>query len=317
MPLPSVIQRNLEMKRFIGVFQGIAPATAAKQTSTLQITAAYNFLDMYLVLGNMTAAMLQQIRLKIGGDVIQRWAGTDLDSRLQYDKVVASVTYGVLKLPLRRMGIRGGFELIDFNKQILVPGSARDLATESSLNCGSAGGGFAAIENVVIEVDVINTGAPQPTLSLYSRCTAPIPGGPGAVYRVDQQTKTIGNGTVTVTKPEMGLDALRPYLNRLTLFAPAGATFTDFLLRYGTNDWFNLSANLLSYTAVEDDLHNIVAGMYVLDFQEQGWGDTVLDLSNPNADILLQFTAAGIGAANTLTYYVESIGAPFAPNASK
>jgi hypothetical protein len=153
-------------------------------------------------------------------------------------------------------------------------------------------------------------------LSVYARCTAPIPGGPGAVYRVDQQTKTISNGTVTITKPEMGLDALRPYLNRIALFTPdAGTTFDNFLLRYGTNDWMQVSAALLKQTAEMDALHTTQTGLYVIDFQEQGWGDTVLDLSNPNADILLQFTASGITTLPTLVYYPETIGAPFAPNA--
>lgn len=310
--LPVQIQRNLEAKKFIGVFQGIAPATAAKQTSTLQITAAYNFVDMYLILGNLTAAMLQEIRLKIGGDVIQRWAGTQLNTRLLYDNVPSSATYNVLKLPLRRMGLRGGFSLIDFAKSIFVDGGARMLSTETSLNCGSAGAGFSAIENVSIEVDVINTGVAQPTLSLYARVTSPIEGGPGAVYRVDKQTKTISNGSVVITKPEMGLDALRPFLNRLSLFAPAGATFSDFMLRYGTNDWLQLSPDLLSFTGAEDNLHTPQAGLTVLDFQEV-WGDTVLDLSAPSADILLQFTCSGLAAADALTYYVETLGAPFAP----
>jgi hypothetical protein len=302
----------IPQKRFITTFQGITALFAPKQTVTVQVSAAYNYLDLYLQTVNMTIAMFQQIRLKIGGEVIQRWSGVDLDSRLQYDKQPTFASQGILKLPLRRMGIRGGMNVIDFKNSMFLSGSARDLSYESSLNCGSAGGGFKAIQDISIEIDIVNTGALAPSVQVFSRVTAPVPGGPGAVYRVDQQTKTISNGTVTITKAEMGMDALRPFINRITLVPPAG-TLDNFQLRYGTNDWWTVGAKLLQYTQTEDFLRaSNIPTQYVLDFQEEGWGDTMLDMSASNSDILLQFDS--VGGAGTLTYYIESLGLPFASN---
>lgn len=315
--LPPVVRALVPSKRLIGVFQGIAASTAPKQTVTLQVAAAWNFVDLYLLLTNLVAANFQEIRIKIGGNIIQRWAGADLDKRLQYDKQPASSTNAILKLPMRRMGIRGGMSFM--GKDAVITGASRDLAYESTLNCGSAGGGYTAIVDVQIELDVINTGGSQPQVSLYGRVTSPVPGGPGGVYRVDKQTKTLpSSGTVTITKAEMGLDALRPLLNRITLVNPdsGNITFDNFLLRYGNNDWWQVSASLLQQTATEDALRTSQQpDIYVLDFQEEGWGDTPLDLSDPNADILLQFETAGGAGGENLVYYIESVGLPFSPNA--
>lgn len=315
--LPPVIRALVPSKRLIGVFQGIAASTAAKQTVTLQISAAWNFVDLYLILVNLTSANFQELRLKIGGNIIQRWAGADLDRRLQYDKQPASSTNAILKLPMRRMGIRGGMSYMA-EKQIIT-GAPRDLAYESTLNCGSAGGGYSAIVDVQLELDVINTGGPQPSVSLYGSVTSPVPGGPGGVYRVDKQTKTLpAAGTVTITKSEMGVDALRPLLNRITLVNPdsGNITFDNFLLRYGNNDWWQVSAAFLQQICTEDGLRTSQQpDQYILDFQAEGWGDTPLDLSDANADILLQFEVAGGAGGENLVYYIESVGLPFSPNA--
>lgn len=308
MPFPRVIQSMIPMKRFIGVFPNIAVNTAAKQTITFNVTAAFNYLDIYLRLTNLAAANFQEIRLKIGADVIQKWTGTDLDAILQYDLLPASATYATLKLPLRRMGLRGGMNVVNFAQSMFLSGSARDLAYESSLNCGSAGGGFQAIKDVSIECDIINTGGNQALIEMYSRCTAPVPGGPGAVYRVDLQNKNIANGRVTITKSEMGLDALRPFINRIVL-VPAAGTLDNFQLRYGTNDWWKVDANLLNFTQTEDKLRAIQVGYYVFDFQEEGFGDEMLDMSDSAADILFQFDS--VGAAGNLAFYVHTLGLPF------
>lgn len=312
--LPRIIGNMIPQKRFIGTFQGIAPATAAKQTVVLAVTTAYNYVDLYLQCANLTAVMFQEIRLKIGGEVIQRWAGADLDGMNVYDKQPLFSKWSIFKIRLRRMALRGGLNVIDFNQKMFLSGSPRDLSYESSLNCGSAGGGFQAIQSVSIELDIIDTPAGQPTCQLIARVTAPVPGGPGAVLRVDKQSKQIAAGDVTITKSEMGLDALRPFVNRIILIPPviAANTLTDFQLRYGTNDWWTVNANMLGMTQEEDNLHTdfVTAGTrYVLDFQEEGWGDTMLDMSSFTSDLLLKFTSANAGQ---LVYYVESVGLPFA-----
>lgn len=315
--LPPMVAGLLPQKRFLGVFQGIAPNTAPQQTITFDVTAAYNYLDLYLRMANVTIAMIQQIRLKIGSQIIQKWNGTDLNLRLQYDRQPAFTSKGILKLPLRRMALRGGAQFINFNAGAFINGSPRDLGYETSLNCGSAGGGYTAIKDVSIEIDFVNTGA-QPTVAVHGRVTSPVEGGPGLVYRVDQQSKTIANGTMTITKAQMGLDALRKYINRIVLVNPdpGNVTFDNFQLRYGTNDWWSpLPANLQQYTEIEDDLHDISIlpnqELVVFDFQEEGWGDTMLDMTASNSDILFQFDMQGVTALNNLTYYIETAGDPF------
>ncbi len=312
MGFPNSIQRYVPEKRFIVNFPPATPNQAAIQTLQVPITAAWNFLEFYLVTANLTISMVQELRLKIGGEVIQRWFGPDLDAALQYDKRPAFGVDGILTIPLRRMGLRSGLDVIDFDKKVFLSGEGRDLAYESSLNCGSAGGGFRAITDVSIELDLINTGA-QPGIGVYARVTPPIPGGPGPVYRVDKQSKTVSNGQIVITKAEMGLDALRAFLNRIQLVYFPGGTADNWQLRYGTNDWWTIGEALLIRAQTEDGLRVPQAGMDFLDFQEEGFGDTMLDLTASNSDLLLQFQ--GTATAGLLTYYLHSLGLPFAPNA--
>lgn len=314
--LPNVLKGLLPQKRFLTTFQGIAPNIAPVQTVTVNIPALYNIVDLWLQCLNITTAMVQEIRLKIGGNIIQKWAGPDLDTRLQYDRQPAfgvnAIIYSILKLPLRRMGLRGGTLVLGPNGSILNSGSARDLAMESTLNCGIAGGGFAAVDKVTMEIDFINTGALQPSCQVFGRCTDPVEGGPGLVYRVDKQNKQVPNGEITWTKTDFGLDALRLYLNRLTFFPVGGGTLDGWQLRYGTNDWWTISQDMLIQGNLEDDLRTPQPGMYVLDFQEEGWGDTMLDLAAGNSDILLQ--VQGANTVGNMVCYVESLGLPFSKN---
>lgn len=322
--IPSFTAGLLPSKRFIGSFQGIAPSTAGVQTVTLQVTAAWNYVDPWFVFTNVTAAMVQECRLKIGGNIIQRWAGVDLDGVNQYDKMPAVSVNKVFKLPFRRMGIIGGASAINFANAKYVSGASRDLAYETTLNTGSDGTlgdtqpGFAAIQNVVVEFDLINTTSSQPAISLYARVTPPQAGGPGSVRRIDKQSLLISNGQVQITKQQMGLDALRPYLNRIILVNPdpVNVTFDTFQMRYGTNDWWTISAALLKQGASEDNYRTVnQPNYYILDLQEEGWGDTFLDLSASNADILLSFQAAGVASLNNMTFYMDTLGLPFSANA--
>jgi hypothetical protein len=312
---PAVIQGMLPQKRFLTTFQGITASFAPKQTVSVQVPTLYNIVDLWLQCVGITTAMIQELRLKIGATVIQKWTGVDLDARLQYDNRPAfgagTLVYDILAIPLRRMGIRGGSNIIGPKGGLLYSGSPKDQAYESTLNCNIAGGGFAAISKVTLEMDLVNTGGTQPSVQLFGRCTQPVEGGPGAVYRVDKQTKSVPNGEITLTKGDMGLDALRPYLNRITLVPIGGGTLDDFQLRYGTNDWWTISADLLRVGATEDNLRTPRAGYYILDFQEMGFGDDMLDMSAENSDILLQFV--GTNTAGLFTYYVETLGLPFAP----
>lgn len=322
--IPTFAAGLLPSKRFIGSFQGIAPSTASIQTVTLQVTAAWNYVDPWFVFTNVTPAMVQECRLKIGGNIIQRWAGADLDAFNQYDNLPAVSINNVFKLPFRRMGIRGGAQAISFTPPgAFVSGSARDLAYETTLNSGSDGTnggtqpGYAAITNIVVEFDLVNTTSSQPAISLYARVTPPQAGGPGSVRRIDKQSLLISNGQVQITKQQMGLDALRPYLNRIVLVNPdpGNVTFDTFQLRYGTNDWWTISAALLNQGASEDNLRTTnQPAYYILDFQEEGWGDTFLDMSASNADILLTFTAAGVTTLNNMVFYMDTLGLPFSAN---
>ena len=129
------------------------------------------------------------------------------------------------------------------------------------------------------------------------------------------QAKLAANGTFILTKTEMGLDAMRPFLNRVTFVLPSGASVSNIQLRYNTQDWWaTLPLGLIQYYQTEDANHVNQAGYFILDFQEWGYGDTVLDLSDPKADIYLQMTLAGVTGSPTMVYYVETLGLPFSPN---
>ena len=306
----------IPQKRYITSFQGIQASIASKQTSTITIPALYNYLDLWIQAVNLTISMVQEVRLKIGGTVIQKWAGADLDAMNQYDKVQAFGTVGpsgfnILQIPLRRLGIRGGSTLLNAQGGVLASGSARDLAYETSLNCKVGGGSFKAIKKVTLEIDLVNTSNPAPAMQLYARVTDPVEGGPGLVQRCDKQTKNVANGEITWSKEDLGLDALRPYLNRLIFVPVPGGTLDNYQFRYNTNDWWTISEDLRLFGANEDALRIQQAGYYVLDFQEEGWGDSQLDMSDPNSDILVQFE--GTNTAGNMICYVVTSGLPFSP----
>ncbi len=312
MAYPAILDVSLPRKRFMGNLPSIAPSTVGSQTVTMDVNGAWNHLEWFLALTNLTAANIQQLRVKVGGVLIQRWNGTDLDAYLQYDKVTASAVNSVLVVPFRRLALRGAFTLIDFDAKKYTDGSSRFQEYESSLNVGSIDPTTGrAISNVSLEVDLINTGVSQPAIALYSRCTAPIPGGAGPCLRVDQQYKTLANGSVSLTKAEMGLDALRNFVSRMVFALPAGASISNAQLRYGTNDWWVFPSNVLAQAQQMDGLHiSPVNNQLILDFQEEGFGDTALDVSDPSSDLALFFTISGLTAATSVPYYMVTLGQP-------
>ena len=311
MPNPTISLGLLPRKRFMGTFQGIVASTAALQQVSLDVNGAWNHLEWHLNLGNLTPAMFQEIRVKANGAIFQKWNGADLDALLQYDKVPAASVNNVLVIPFRRFAMRSSVNLIDFKGASYVDGSSQFQSLETSLNVGAPGASV-PITAVSLECDIINTGAGQPTLSLYSKCTDPQQGGTGPVLRSDKQAKTFANGSVSITKSEMGLDALRPYLNRLVFTLPGGLVISNVQLRYGTNDWWVVPDNVLAQMTGVDNMHNLPNGQFILDFQEEGWGNLMLDLTDPNSDIAVYFTASGLAGATNVPYYVISAGPPFA-----
>jgi len=310
MPYPSIVQNLVPRKRFIGNFQGITPNLGPMQTVTLDVNGSWNHLEWLFNLVGITAAMIQEMRVKIGGTVIQKWVGADLDARLQYDKVPAVSVNSVLTVPFRRLALRGGETIINWASKVFIPGDPRFLAYESSLNVGSAGGGQAAITNVSVEFDLINTPNSACAIQMYSRVTAPVDGGPGLVLRIDKQTKTFANGSVSFTKAEMGLDADRKFLSRVYFTLPGGLAISNVQVRYGTNDWWVVPDNVLTQAQQMDGLHNVPSGLFILDFQEEGWGDTLLDMSDSASDFAIFLTASGLGGATAVPYYMETLGIP-------
>jgi hypothetical protein len=270
-----------------------ANSITAGGTITFRLPIGRRYHVMYLIgLGTLlTVADMTEIRILANGKVIQRFSGTHRDQMNQFDGRAAAVVSANafnLPIPFDRFGIltRAGEE-------------------ETALKTGTVDPQTGKVINALsVEIDTAATHAIT-SMDLYattSETDAANPG-PGTVPYCLKSTRDFTSST------QYDIADL-----------PRGGVTTQFIDRIfmipstGTLDTFKVLAN--QYTVFErtdalnrraqlDGIRIPIAGQYVVDRTEHGYGGDPFDLRGLN-DWRLQLTPS---AALTLTAYTHYLGA--------
>jgi len=297
-------------------FSPVTPSQAGVQTISAEFPARYAYWQIDLQLGTggpaITAAMIQEIRLKANGMVIRRLSGTMLDAINQYYGVPVSTTYGMLSLYFRRLGVRGGVQGLSNGK--LLSGSAPDVALESILNTGSFNSSGQGISSLICEIDLINTPAGAPRILPIAQVTDPYPGGAGLVYFQDKTTFNGVVGTNTASKSNALLfgDPIHSQLDTVFIF-PLTSTLDTFQMFFNNNLIIQRTSAYNKAIQAQDDVRFPAAlfgyaNAIVLEWSPNGYGDEVLNIADPSTDLRLIFNST---VAEALTFAEFTLGYPF------
>lgn len=306
--------RNIPTDVRFNPITNISNSLTTKQTVSFTAPPGYDFRDFFFqLLGGLTVAMIEEVRLMANGGIIQRYNGTDLNLINLFFNTPAYNTYTtpILFMPQRRLGVRGGVQSFDKTALALTTGSSKDLAIESTLNAGSYDAQGRGIASVQFEFDINNTpGAGALQIVPRAQVCDPYPGGPGLLKVVDKFTFNALIGTNTITK-NTGLkhgDLLHSMLDALVIIPPT-ANLSDFVMRYNNNEIRRRSSDENLMIQRQDNLRSPQAGMWVIDMLEHGYGDEALLIGPTATNLELDFTS---DAAEGITIYQISLGYLFA-----
>ncbi len=282
-------------------FSPLQVSTAAKQTTSADFQAAWDYWQINFLLSNLTLAMIQEVRILVNQVPIVRASGAQIDAINQYFKAPAFSAAGVLTWFFRRLGIRGGAESFDPKSLTFISGSAKDLALESSLNCGSFDSQGVGIGSLRIEIDVINTGVGVPTVQAIASVTNPVPGGAGFVRRFEKQTVNVSaNAQYVASKNNLLFGEPRHMLLNCLHLVPAGGTLDSFVMRHNGMQTFIRSDAQNRFIQAQDGLRTPQGGYYEIDMSERGYGDEFLQIGQEGTDLQLQFTPSVTGNVDIL-----------------
>lgn len=307
--------KNTPIDVVLNPFPTIANGIVAPTVYTTELPASYDYWELTLnLLGGLTVAMIEEIRLKANGTLIQQVTGPDLDAMAQFYKAPAAAAIAgqiLLVLDQRRLGIRGGVQGLAEGK--LLSGSAKDLALESTLNCGSFDEQGRGIKALTMEIVVNNTpGAGTLRVEVYGSATDPYPGGAGLIPVLTRNTFNASTGINVMSKSNAFLmgDVMHAMLDAVHLVPFAGQTLDDFYLWFNNNLILSRSDARNRFLQQRDALRVPQAGLYSFDFTADGFGDQALGIAPTATELRMQLTASG--AAGNITVYQKSLGRLFA-----
>lgn len=297
----------------------LAINTAGIQKVTRTIPAVANIQDILPELNNLVPANVALINLRVNNTIVQQYVGTDLDSMNVFNGLPAAalgVPNPILNISQRRnRAIGGGCQRLSPAPAgssvpvVLTTGSAKDLEQITGLNCNSKDAAGNELVTVVLEMYIINTGAGQPLINLTANAYDPYPGGPGLMKFVDMKTY---NGTVGVnildknTAYNIG-DGMRLNLDQI-FYIPAGGTMDNWIHYLQSTPIKQRDENLNTFMQLSGVIKVPVAGVYVLDTRELGYGDEEIPIGSQNAQFRTQVT---LSQAGNVTIYQVSEGTLF------
>lgn len=302
----------------INPFQNIANSLTSLVTYSTPIPPVWNYSVINLILtGGLTPAMISEIRLIVNGDIIQRFSGTELDNMNQYNnapaaEIVTNSLY-VLSMYQERLGIRGGAEGFDPGPPArVISGSAKDLALETTLNCGSYDSQKRGISSVTIECDINNTPA-SGTLQITPQGWGyePYPGGAGLLKVINKTTFNAVDGQNVMTK-ENGFkygDLLHANFDQLFLVPVSGA-LDNFLFYFNNNIVRQRTDAYNRFVQKQNKVRVPQAGQYVIDMTEEGFGDQDLVFGPAGTTASLQFDDDTAGPVSVIQVSLGYLWAP-------
>lgn len=307
--MPALL-KNVPLDVVLPNLSPITPSLAGLQTVSADLPPAWDYLQLDLEVQNVTLAMMQEIRIMANGTPIYRLSGTELDTWNQFFKAPAFVANGTLSVFFRRLGIRSGSA---FGNDGGIVGSAyaKDLAYETSLNCGAFDKSGNGVRSLRVEIDLVGTAAGAASIQVLGRAL-PIDqtrGGAGLVPRMEKQAPNVAAGAQYVAAKNNLLfgDPLHAILFGLML-VPASGTLDLFTLRFNGFQWIQRSDARNRFIQSQDDLRLPQAGYYNIDISERGYGDEVLPILDPGTDLQLQFTPSAAGAVTIIQHTAGFLG---------
>lgn len=300
---------------------------AAKQTVTIPVPTNWCYMFLSILFQGtgaaVTAAMIQEYRLKVNGILLHQVSGTQIDAINVYYKyptgaAPAGVTNDYLLLiPFLRQTMRGANLWVDFAAKQFGQATIPDVEWETLLNCGKADPQTGvAITQVILEVDLVNTNPVGMTSIASSNKAKVLPaseGGPGALMFVNKTTFNAAIGTNQLIGGNGLLygDVNHYYLDSLFLFPPAG-TVDNFQFWLNSQEIFQRTAEENSFW---QSLYGVrtpqaIAGgnMVVIDFCETGFADGVKYIAPQATSARLQFTESNAEGVQVVQRSVGYLG---------
>lgn len=295
-----------------------AVATLQKQTRTIPADRNYQWFDLELV--NCAPADIVGIFIRPNGILTQQYSsGTDTDLINQREglppagALAGTYTNPVLRLDQRRDRLFGGaLQYIDGQGK-LVSGSAKDLETNVSLNCGSQDPNTKfAINTLTMEIWLQNAGSfggNKPLINLTAYGYDPFPGGPGLMRFIDTKQFNFSSGQFTMDKDTAFTigDGQRLNLDQVLVMNPNNIDFTNFQIYWQSQIIRNRNANINAFTALWSTLKQQISGIQsFFDSRELLYGDETMPIGALNSSFKIQGTNPG--GAVSLQFYQMSSG---------
>lgn len=306
--------KNTPIDVVLNPFPAVPNGIVAPTTLTTELPASYDYWDISMLLeGGLTPAMIEEIRLKANGTIIQQVVGPHLDLINPFYKApisTAIVGTTIMTLDQRRMGVRGGSQ--GFADGKLLSGSAKDLSLESTLNTGSFDEKGQGIKSLTLEVVVNNTPAlGSLKISVSATATDPYPGGPGLIPILTKNTFNASVGVNVLSKSNAFLmgDIMHSMLDAIHMVPAAGQTLDQFYMWFNNNLILSRTDAQNRFKQQRDALRVPQAGLYSFDQSSDGFGDQSLGIGPTATDLRMQLTAAG--AAGNITVYQKTLGKLF------
>lgn len=251
---------------------------AAGQTAIIKLPIGFTYHGVLIPFSGVTLAQMDEIRLVVNGDVLQRWVtGTRLDSVNQFDQQTAA----------------GAILRLDFERRGLMTRQAIEhtvLGTGwNSTAAGRQQPDPRPVTSAQIEID-INSAATAPAISyVIARRSAPQPS--GDLLRVIRKPYSAGGAGDFVISD---LPIYGGIINRIHFVS---ASITAVKLELDNQTVFERTETENTRIQTDLDRRTPQSGVYTVDFSEAGYGGDFLDV-RAFQDVRWTVTMSAGGAIN-------------------
>lgn len=236
--------------------EGVAPG----QTATVRFPTGVKYHDVTITT-NMTLANMTEIRLIANNKVIHRYSATERDTMNQFYGLEAFA--GILYIPFDRKALK-----------------TRQMEEVTGINTGVRGENGEKISALYLEVDIA-ANAVSPTMEVHSTTSAATPEGVGTIMHIKKNTRNAaGAGELEISDLPFN-EPTAAALNAAFFFpidnTGAAVAVTKMTVERGLYKVFERPAALNEFM-LKNGERVPQAGMYAVDFTENGYGANALDL---------------------------------------
>lgn len=232
---------------------------AAGQTAVIKLPVGFTYHGVIIPFSGVTLAQMNEIRLVVNGDVMQRWVGGDrLDSVNQFDQQTAA----------------GSLLRLDFERRGLITRQAREHTVLGTGWNGTPAGRKEPdprpVSSAQIEID-IDAAASAPSLSyVIARRSAPQPS--GDLLRVIRKPYTAS------ASGDMVISDLPVYGGLINRIHFVNANINSLKLELDNQTVFERTAAENQRIQSDYGIRTPQSGIETIDFSEAGYGGDFLDV---------------------------------------